>query len=275
MKKSLLLMMSLGVFAAMTSTASADNITCANADFLPFGQLRSDSVNDTNNVVWYRVKIYEDRSYSFLSWAPTATGGDEVAAVSLSVSLFSDDCTTSLPTFTSGTADREGNPDATGHNGAYTGVILGDDACGTPGTVNACTARVRITASSLGVGDSMTVHTLANDTTLQAPYWQVTAQYDAAPQLRAHTQISSNFLRFIAYDAAGTKVCTVDNLPGTNGLATFSIKSSCSIPVGFGTGVVLHVGPPGTASGNITTFSAASGLSFDAAFTPRQQWGNY
>ena len=275
MKKSVLSMMSVGVFVAMTSQAAADNTTCLNADFLPFGQLRSDVVSDTTTDAWYRVKVYEDRSYSVLSWAPTATAGDEVAAVNLTVDLFNDDCATPLAIALSGILDREGNPDATGHGGGYYGLVLGDNACGTPGVLNDCTARIRVRQSGLTAGQSMTLQTIANDTTLNAPYWQVTAQYDAAPQLRSHTASTGNVIRFIAYDAAGVKVCLMDSFLNPNALASFSIKSTCGIAAGFGTAVALHIGPPGTASGNITTFSATSGLSFDAPFFPRQYWGNY
>lgn len=113
------------------------------------------------------------------------------------------------------------------------------------------------------------------ETTVFSPWYQVATAggYDAAPQVRNTTQEPISVV-FRARDAVGAGLpCTpAPTLIAPHGTLTFTISSRCSTASAFGGAEISHDGPPGGIVANLTTFSAASGLSFDAAFSPRQDW---
>ena len=235
--------------------ASADNTTCANAQFVNMGQTIDDLLTPAIDDRWYQVHLRAGHSYAFMAWAPFTDPSVESASIDMAATL--NDCVTAQP-FTGSFGDL----DTTIHNGDGNTLIP------------SATGDYRIHVFAVGATtNSHTVVMQVVETTLYSPYWQVAAGagYDAAPQL-ANADESSSAATLTLFNSVGIQVCqTTRNING-NGMATFSIASECGVINGFGSARIAHNGPPGTLVGNITTFSANSGLSFDAPFFPLQQY---
>ncbi len=107
------------------------------------------------------------------------------------------------------------------------------------------------------------------DTTLHAPWWFVNSgqAYDAFIELANTTTIAVSAtvtVRSPAGTVVGTQTASVP-AGGNMAVSVASLGAS-----GSGSAQIAHNGPPGAIVGNITTLSAASGLSFDSPFDMRQ-----
>ena len=243
----------------------ADNTTAANADFVMLGEIRASTLSNTVPVRWFKVRLVAGRSYSASAWAPTTDPSE--TPVSLGIAWFLNDGTTAA----AGTNDAqvEPIPDTTDHNGDAESIIPTLLQCA---DVTGCTFRVSVTAT--GATSTFALNLMIVETTMVSPYWQVTTGYDAAPQIRNNTS-STITVQFTAYHFGGNVACSNPIPIPANGMVTFGIKGGtpgCNIANGFGSAQIAHHGPPGSVAANITTFSGAAGLSFDAPFYPRNTW---
>ena len=246
--------------------ARAENSTAANANFVLFGQVKSDVIGPTasNQYQWYKLRLVPGRSYSAYAWAPDADPSE--TTVSLDFTWWLDNGTTAAGGV--GTSEAEPIPNVTDHNGDVEYIRPTTTDCA---VTSGCTFRLRLAAASAAAG--FTVNVLVVETTLFSPWWQVGNGYDSAPQIRNNTT-STLSVTYTAYNAAGTVVCTKSANIAGNGTLIFGLGSSvaaggCGIASGYGSAQISFLGPPGAFTANSTTLGSASGLSFDAPFTPR------
>jgi len=111
------------------------------------------------------------------------------------------------------------------------------------------------------------------DTTLHGPWWFVSSQsgYDAFVELGNTTTIPVSATVTIR-SAAGTTLGTNTLSIPAGGNAALSVANAfgSTITAGSGSVQVAHDGPPGAIVGNVTTLSAATGLSFDSPMAMRE-----
>jgi RNA polymerase sigma factor (sigma-70 family) len=180
--------------------ARAENSTAANANFVFFGQVKSDFIGPTasNQYQWYKVRLVPGRSYAAYAWAPDADPSE--TTVSLDFTWWLDNGTTAAGGV--GTSEAEPIPTVTGHNGDLEYIRPTTADCA---VASGCTFRLRLAAASAASG--FTVNVLVVETTLFSPWWQVGNGYDSAPQIRNNTT-STLSVTYTAYNGAGTVVCT-------------------------------------------------------------------
>ena len=264
----------LAALAVAPGAALAENTTCVNANFLMAGQVKLDAITDTTGQ-WYKFRMAPGRSYSLMVWAPSTDQSENTVNLFLSPFL-KDDCVTPAVGALD-TSEAEGSPRAGSYIG-YNEQFMPDplDCL----LADGCDYRVLASGSGLTPATGISIQVLLVETTLYIPYWQVVtaAGYDAAPQIRNGNGGDTARVLFTAENAAGTTLCTVDmgvfagvEIPA-NGMTSFGLAGTCGITSGFGAARIAHLLPPGYLSANITTFSANSGLSFDAPAYPRMYW---
>ena len=246
----------LGVMSAATP-ASADNTICANAQFVNMGQTISDLFTNAITNRWYQVHLRAGHSYAFMTWAPDTDVSVEAASINMSATL--DNCTTAV-VFNGSFSDQE------------TSIHNGDGNTFIPATTG--DYRIHLAANSVPTNSYLVV-LQAVETTLYSPFWQVVpaASYDAAPQISNGDETARSAV-VTFFSTTGTVLCTTTRAISGNGMSTFGVSSlggSCAA-ASFGSARIAHNGPPGTMTGNITTFSGASGLSFDSPFFPLQTY---
>lgn len=120
-----------------------------------------------------------------------------------------------------------------------------------------------------------TMDLMVIENTLFSPWYYVlpASGYDSFVQVRNNTaQVISVTLR--AYDNSGNIVGTHTQSIAGNGVALVQVSSF--VPSGgAGSLSLTFAGPPGSVAANSTTLSGATGLSFDAPFTPRMVWSSF
>jgi hypothetical protein len=120
-----------------------------------------------------------------------------------------------------------------------------------------------------------TIHVMVIESTIFSPWLYVlgASGYDSYVEIR-NNAAQTNSMTVRAYNNTGSVVgSTTVNVAG-NGTALVTMSSI--VPDGTaGSASITYNGQPGTVSANITTLSAATGLSFDAPFTPRMTWATW
>lgn len=239
---------------ALPSVASA-NHTFDKAHFLPVGGSYYLFMGDSE-VQWFAVNLVKGRSYDASAFTVWHEADIDPA---LDVSWYASDGTAVPPgIFTNDTEPQVVGTTHTGDNDVFIPQTTG-------------TYLVKLT--NLSATQTPNVVLAVVETTLFSPYYAVAiaSGYDAAPQIKNNTAQSITVF-FTAYDSSGIPLagCPTSGivLP-PNGMTTFGVSGLCGASSAFGGAQVAHTGRLGAVTANITTFSSASGLSFDAAFEIR------
>jgi hypothetical protein len=245
----------LAALACLPATAFADNITCANADFLFMGIGRSQAITNGSSR-FYKARVVEGRSYSVYSWAPFQDTGE--GGVSIDHVLFSDSaCAT--PAATVSTTAKEPTVIVLGHGGDNDTIIPNFSG----------TLYIRVDNNET---TSHSIITAIQETTIFSPWWFVGGAYNAFAELKNATNATIAFT--LTARTAGGAVCgTSSGAIAANGNTAINIRTlgACLASVSGSVDVAFQ-GPPGAIIGNITTIDGTQGVSFDAPFQPRMPW---
>jgi hypothetical protein len=250
MIRRLLIALPLFVFVC-ASPARADNTTAANARELFFGQAQIQVFN-SGQFRWYKANLVAGRSYSVLAWAPYTDPSQ--ATVSLDMFIYLDNGITAAGTVTTG--DVEPRLELS-NNGDQTRII--------PTT----SGTHRILVENFA-GGGYSVHVMIVETTLFSPWYFAAAPYDGFITIRNNMNTSVT-ATVTAFNPDGSVVGSQTIVIPGNG-NTFVTATSLGATQS-GSAQIAHNGSQNGISANITTLSATTGLSFDAPFTPRMQWG--
>ena len=242
----------------LTSAAAADNITPTTARTISINSMAQNTLSNVRTEVWYRVRLFANRSYQISAWPVDHEQG--VMAPMVFLSLFSDDFgmvpASPAPLVTTG--DLEGSPNNNGDTFPSTAVFQ-------PTT----TGVYKIKVQGLMGAVSASINVLVRETTLFSPWTSKAAGFEGFIEIHNNTSAALS-VTLKAFDSMGNLQgagLTV-NAPGN--ATVFQTAGSIGVPVGVFAGIVLtHNGAFGAVSGNITTLNGANGLSFDSPFTAR------
>ena len=257
--------------------AQADNTTAANAEPIMVGQVVQGSVSTTRNE-WFKASLQRDRSYALRAWLPYLDDSED-AAGQIDIDYFREGGTVAF----TGRSDlgSGGEPPLAwsgidGENGSIVTTSLAD--------CPATTCNVSLNINSFGtVTPVQSFAFVIVETTLFSPYFAVNtaAGYDAAPQIKNNTDQTLS-ITLIHRNQVGSLVCRSTHSLGAYDMLTYGISGpipGCSTASAHGSMEIIHNGLSGAISANITTFSGAAALSFDAPFNTRtgydQPWGEY
>jgi hypothetical protein len=229
----------------------ADNTTAANARELFLGQAQFQFYGTTVSR-WYKAHLVAGRSYQLVVWAPYTDPSQ--ATVSLDSAFFLDDGVTFANTVH--TVDVEPRMEASNNNDAER-------------IIPALTATHRFSVTNASAGGYQ-VNVMLVETTLFSPWYFAASGYDGYVTIRNNMSQSVTAI-VTAYAANGTVVGSTSVVIPGNG-NTFVTVSSLGATAS-GSAQIAHNGSLNGISANLTTLSATTGLSFDAAFTARMSWG--
>ena len=241
---------------------AADNTTAQAARFLMPGEKQTDAFDATLTDRWYVTNLVASRSYAVYAWAPDEPAGSADLA---EIAFFTDAGVT--PAEVVETADQEVDISFSLFNHTQTKII--------PTTSGAHWLRLSTVSAPTAAYD---VSLILVETTLYSPWGFIddTSAYQAILQIRNNTS-SPVTVHVTVYDGTGAA-------GGIPYQITLQGNANASVSVGpdlqvsgtggqSGSAQLSHTGPPGALSANMTTLSATTGLSPDAPFTPRMQWG--
>jgi hypothetical protein len=250
--------MSRRLFVALTLVAGvgvspvwADNTTAPNARELFLGQAQVQSYASVASR-WYKAHLVAGRSYQLMVWAPYTDPSQ--AIISLDSAFFQDDGVTTATAVHTG--DVEPRMEASNNNDAER-IIPALTA----------THRLRVTNAS---ASGYTVNVMLVETTMFSPWYFAASGYDGYVTIRNNMSQSVTAIVTV-YAANGTVIGSTSVVIPGNG-NTFVQVSSLGATAS-GSVQIAHNGSLNGVSANLTTLSATTGLSFDAAFTARMSWG--
>ena len=208
--------------------------------------------------IWYRVRLFANRSYQISAWPVDHEQGVDAAA--LLVSLFSDDAgIVQANGVTGGSGTLEATPNQPGDGKPFTAVIR-------PTTTGVYKIRVKVAS---GGSSTASVNLLLRETTLFSPWTSRAAGFEGFIEMHNNTNapISVTLRGFDVSGALQGAGLTVTLPPNAT---DFRTANQIGVPVNVFAGIVLtHEGGFGAVSANITTLNGANGLSFDSPFTSR------
>lgn len=208
--------------------------------------------------VWYRARLFANRSYQISAWPVDHQQG--VDAAKLSVSLFSDDAgIVQANDVTSLSGSLEGTPNQGGDDMPFTAVVQP-----IAGGVN----KIRVMRIA-GGSVSQSVNLIVRETTLFSPWTSRAAGFEGFVEIHNNTNAPLS-VSLSAYDSAGVLQGTGLTITLQANATDFRTAAQIGVPAGLFAGIVLnHNGAFGAVSGNITTLNGANGLSFDSPFATR------
>lgn len=242
------------------ASLSADNTTAASSRALPLGVAVKDTVPGSG-FQWYDVQLVTGRSYQYLAWDPSA---DMTARGLYFVSLFHENGTTPA----GGTLGGYTEPHTIIGQGSQS-VIPTERPCPTTN----CGTRFKLRVQNV-LGTDADVMVAIFETTLSSPWFFRDSSYDGFVEVRNHTDTSQQVF-YRVYSLSGTLLCSVSDALPANGGNVFGVGDRCGLANAMGSVQIAHSGAPGAITANITSLSAATGLSFDAPFTPRHVYAGF
>ncbi|MEO8359991.1 MAG: carboxypeptidase regulatory-like domain-containing protein [Vicinamibacteria bacterium] len=209
---------------------------------------------------WFAMPLFANRSYQISAWPVVEDGA--TGAVAIAMDLYSDaiGSTAALPVPRNHAGPLEGSPNDAGGN-ARTQIFL---------PTLSGTYTLRLSGAGFTRED---VQLMVRETTLFSPWFFVTTSngYDAFYEIHNNTSEPVT-VTLRGFGQTGTLVGVAHTFTlAANATAVKSAKSDLLITGdgSFGGTVLTHDGAFGAVSGNTTTLSPSTGLSFDSPFTPR------
>ena len=241
----------------LTSAAAADNITPSTARTISINSMAQNTLSNVRTEVWYRVRLFANRSYQISAWPVDHEQG--VLAPQVILGLFSDDfgmVPASPVTVTTG--DLEGSPNNNGDTLPSTAVFL-------PMTTGVYKIRVQGLMGAV----SASINVLVRETTLFSPWTSKAAGFEGFIEIHNNTSAALS-VTLKGFDSLGNLQGAGLTVNAPANATIFQTAASIGVPINVFAGVVLtHNGAFGAVSGNITTLNGANGLSFDSPFTAR------
>jgi hypothetical protein len=239
-----------------TSATIADNQgqgTISNDDvppstFLLLGQ-RASKMLASGGEQRYAVSLVAGRSYIAFCWQPKVEGGGNCG-----VEVRNDGGTpVSQP--------------ANGEPAMIAGGHVGDSDSVIPAATGSDLLALRN-----NLGGTAETHVAIVETTLFSPWYFVApgSGYNGFIEIRNSTNHTATGVVVTAFRDDGTVAgSSTISIPADG---TALVTASALNPNGFGSVQIAHREMPGSVTANITTLSAATGLSFDAPFSARMSW---
>jgi hypothetical protein len=240
------------VLVSVAGPAFADNDALVNAYNAHLGELVIDN-SAASNVQYYKVDLTAGRSYAAYCWVPSVDGGSTCQVDWRNGS----DVT---PAGSLGAVDSE----------PYTPGMDVDTFIPTASSLH----WVRVNTGTA----SQAFHLMIVETTLFSPWYFRSAPsgYEGFIEVKNTTNVAVS-VTITAHSNTGTVAGTpmTTSIQANGNLlvpAGASVASGgLGVPDSYGSVSIAHLGMPGAIVANITTLSAATGLSFDAPFTARMK----
>ena len=244
---------------SFAGTASADNVTATTARTISINSVAQNTLSNVRTEVWYRVRLFANRSYQVSAWPVDHEQGVDVPAMGMN--LFSDDGGTvaAAPAPTTTNGDLEGSPNSNGDALPVTSLFQ-------PTATGVYKIKVSRVSGGAATGS---INVMVRETTLFSPWLSKAAGFEGFIEIHNNTNAAVS-VNLKGFDSTGTLQgagLTVNVPPNAT---IFQTGATIGVPVNVAAGVVLtHNGAFGAISGNITTLNGGNGLSFDSAFTSR------
>lgn len=241
-------------FLGASYPAEAANTSIATAYQAVLGEKRSQTLG-AGEAGYYGIVLQPDRSYAAFCWEPSFEGQVQVGACGLDVRTSSNVVIST---------DGGGEPTPKGGWSVTFYMLHGNDAI----------HFLRI-ANQSPDATTQTVSFMVLETTLASPWFFVSSigGYDAYVEIRNQSW-NPVTLTVTAWTMAPPLRPAKTLMIGPNDTAIVAL-SSLGIASGSGSLTITHNAMPGTIVANTTSLSATTGLSIEAAFTPRMVWSTF
>ena len=241
-----------------TVGAGEPNVTAGQARSISIGSVARTRAGGTTPPVWYRVRLFANRSYQISAWPAEHEEG--VAVAPLALALFSDDAgTVPAAGVSGGSGVLEATPNQGGDDKPVTVTIQ-------PSVTGVYKIRVQAQPGLEAVHDA---HLLVRETTMFTPWTSRAAGFEGVIGLHNNTHAPVS-VTLRAFNSAGALQGAGLTLILPPNATDYRFAGEVGVPTGTFAGLVLtHNGAVGAVSGTIITLNPASGVSFDAPFVSR------
>jgi hypothetical protein len=197
----------------------------------------------------FAVALTSGRSYIAFCWQPQVQGGGN--------------CTVDVLNGAGGVDSVAANGEPSMIAGSHTG----DSKAIVPGSTGSYFLRLKN-----NLGSTAETHAAMVETTLFSPWYFVSsgAGYDGFIEIRNSTSHTATGVVVTVFRDDGAVAGSTTLTIPANGTAL--VPASSLNPNGFGSVQIAHREMPGSLTGNVTTLSSTTGLSFDSPFTSRMEW---